>query len=58
MGQNGEVVGLFLIPVYFREIIRNVLPPSINGLILVVDNECSETLTYQIDGPNVTYRGI
>jgi hypothetical protein len=55
---DGTVVGLFSLGVYFREIIRDVLPPGTNGMIIVVDNACTETFTYQIDGPNVTYLGI
>ena len=55
---SSSVVGFLSIAIYFREIIRNVLSPGSNGMIIVIENSCSETFTYQIDGPNVTYRGI
>ena len=56
--QNGKVVGFLSIGAYFREIIRDTLPVGSNGMIIVVENTCTETFTYQIDGPNVTYHGI
>jgi Adenylate and Guanylate cyclase catalytic domain len=51
-------VGLVIVSIYWREIIRNVLPPGSNGVIIVVDNECTDSFTYQIDGPDVTYLGV
>ena len=55
---NSSVVGFLSIGVYFREIIRDVLPLGSNGMIIVVDNKCAESFTYQIDGPNTTYLGM
>jgi Adenylate and Guanylate cyclase catalytic domain len=52
------LVGLMTISIYWREIITNVLSPGSNGVIIVVDNDCTDSFTYQIDGPNVTYLGV
>jgi hypothetical protein len=37
---------------------RNVLPPGSNGTVLVVENPCTDRLTFQINGPSVKYMGV
>jgi hypothetical protein len=34
--------------VYWRNVISDILPPGRNGLVLVIENPCSPTFTYQI----------
>jgi hypothetical protein len=55
---NNTLVGVITSNVYWREIISNALPPGSYGVVVVVDNACSVSFTYQINGPNVMYLGI
>jgi hypothetical protein len=53
-----NLVGLVAASVYWREIFSNALPPGSYGVVVVVDNSCTESFTYQINGPDVTYLGV
>jgi Adenylate and Guanylate cyclase catalytic domain len=55
---NHTLVGLVAVSIYWREIIRNVLSAGSNDVIIVVDNECTDSFTYKIVGPEVTYLGV
>jgi Adenylate and Guanylate cyclase catalytic domain len=55
---NHTLVGLVTVSIYWREIIRNVLSPGSNDVVIVVDNECTDSFTYKIVGPDVTYLGV
>jgi Adenylate and Guanylate cyclase catalytic domain len=52
------VVGLVAVNVYWREIFSNALPPGLYGVVVVVDNACTDSFSYQINGPNVVYLGV
>jgi Adenylate and Guanylate cyclase catalytic domain len=56
--KNHTIVGLVTCSIYWREIFTDVLSPGSNGVIIVVDSECRDSFTYQIDGPDVTYLGV
>lgn len=52
---NG-VKGMISQEFYWRNQIKNILPPDSKGIIIVFSNECVEdSFTYQIDGPKATY---
>jgi Adenylate and Guanylate cyclase catalytic domain len=55
---NHTFVGLVTVSVYWREIISNALPPGSYGIVVVVDTACTDSFTYQINGPDVTYLGV
>jgi hypothetical protein len=55
---NHTLVGLITVSVYWREIFSSALPYSSYGVIVVVDNTCAVSFTYQINGPDVTYLGV
>lgn len=56
--RNAEsFVAIMAISIYWRDMIRDVLPPGSNGLIAVFDNPCTQSFTYRLDGPLVTYLG-
>jgi len=42
---------------YWRDIIKDVLPPGSNGVILVVSNPCNPSFTYKLNGPQDDYLG-
>mmetsp|Transcript_1718 Transcript_1718/g.4427 ORF Transcript_1718/g.4427 Transcript_1718/m.4427 type:complete len:967 (-) Transcript_1718:770-3670(-) len=56
--QQHQVVGIFSLAVYWRDTIKNILPDGHDGLIVVFENPCNPTFTYQINGPNVTFIGV
>jgi Adenylate and Guanylate cyclase catalytic domain len=55
---NHTLVGLITVSVYWREIFSSALPYGSYGVIAVVDNACTVSFTYQINGPDVTYLGV
>lgn len=54
---NQTFHGYLSMSIYWRDMLRNILPPGSEGMVVVVDNACSPSFTYQIDGPAVVYLG-
>jgi hypothetical protein len=52
-----DVVGIFSLSVYWRDTIKNILPDGSDGLLVVFENPCSPTFTYQVNGPDVIFLG-
>jgi len=52
-----DVVGIFSLSVYWRDTIRNILPDGSHGLVVVFENPCNPTFTYEINGPDVVFLG-
>jgi hypothetical protein len=52
-----ELVGVIGLSIYWRDLLTNILPPGDDGLVVVFENECNPSFTFQLDGPNVTYLG-
>jgi hypothetical protein len=52
-----QLLGFLTVSVYWRDILANILPRGDNGLVVVFENECNPTFTFQLDGPNVTFLG-
>ena len=44
-----SVVGAMSASFYWRDVMKNILPTGKRGLILVVDNPCTASFTYQIE---------
>lgn len=42
---------------YWREFIKEILPRGNNGIIVVFENGCNQTFSYQINGPDVVFLG-
>jgi len=51
------LVGMIAGSLYYRNLIRDILPTGSKGVVLVFESECAEAFTYQIDGPKVSYLG-
>jgi hypothetical protein len=45
---DDEVVAVLSSSFYWRDVMKNVLPEQSHGLIVVVENPCSASFTYQI----------
>jgi hypothetical protein len=54
---NHDFLGFTAISIYWRDLLTDLLSPGSNGIVIVFENECNPTFTYQINGPNVTYLG-
>ena len=55
---NETLAGLMVISFYWRDMMKEILPPSEEGVVIVFENECAPTFTYQIDGPKARYLGF
>jgi signal transduction histidine kinase/CheY-like chemotaxis protein len=52
-----QLAGVLVTEVYWKLFFANILSPSTSGIICVLENSFNQTLTYRIDGPDVTYLG-
>lgn len=50
-------VATFAVTLYWRDMIRDILPESARGIVVEVDNPCAASFTYRLDGPNPTLLG-
>jgi hypothetical protein len=48
---NHTVVGLFTMMFFWRDLIRDILPPGSDGTVVVLENGCNQSFSYQLDGP-------
>jgi hypothetical protein len=55
---NKTIVGIIAVSIYWRELIRDILPPGSNGITIVVQNPCNLPFTYQLHGPDIKYLGV
>jgi hypothetical protein len=55
--ENEKFVGILAMSIYWRNMIENILPPGSDGVVIVFENECNPTFTFQIFGPEVVYLG-
>jgi hypothetical protein len=54
---NGTVVGVLVLLVYWRDLIRNILADDAEGIMCVFENACRQSFTYEIHGSDVKYLG-
>jgi hypothetical protein len=52
-----NMVGVMAMTFFWRDFIENILPPGSDGTVVVFENTCGQTFTYQINGPDVVYKG-
>jgi hypothetical protein len=55
---ENNVVAFLAMSIYWRDTLKQILPPGSNGIVLVFENPCNPSFTYRIDGPNATFLGI
>jgi hypothetical protein len=56
MSEFNGVKGMISQEFYWRNLIRDILPPESKGIVLVFSNDCVEdSFTYQINGPSALY---
>lgn len=49
--------GIMTVTVYWRDLFERILPEGSDGVVIVLENACNPTCTYQINGPSVEYLG-
>jgi hypothetical protein len=49
------MVGFFSISIFWRDLLTDLLPPGSNGIVVVFENECNPTFSFEVNGPNVEY---
>ena len=52
-----DAVGLLAATWYWRDVIKDLLPEGSTGFVVVFENPCNPSFTYQLDGPNTVYLG-
>lgn len=53
-----KVVAVMTFTYYFRSFLRDILPPTTTGIVVVVENACgNQTFSYLLEGPNTIYLG-
>jgi cell division protein FtsL len=58
--EDRKVVGLLMTTLYWKVYFKDVLPPGADGIYVVLESDAkavNQTITYRIDGPDVTYLG-
>jgi Adenylate and Guanylate cyclase catalytic domain len=55
---KNAVVAILVVEIYWRDLIRDILPEGSNGIIVEVESPCNEKFSYQIFGPEVKFLGI
>ena len=51
-------VAILAISIYWRDMFKDTLTPGAHeSVAVVIENKCTSSFTYQIDGPNLTYLG-
>jgi class 3 adenylate cyclase len=54
---KNQLVALLSGIIYWRSLIRDILPKGSNGIHLVFSNPCTKSFTYEINGPKVRFLG-
>jgi hypothetical protein len=55
--EDYQFLGFVSVTIYWRDLISNLLPPGSDGIIIVFENECNPTFSFQVYGPKVQYLG-
>ena len=55
--ENSELVGIFVVTLFWKDIINDILPSGSDGITVVFSNTCGQAFTYKLHGPNATYMG-
>jgi len=53
--EDRKAVGIIAISLYWRTLIRDILPEGSRGILVTIGNECNQSFSYEINGPHVQY---
>jgi hypothetical protein len=51
---SSNVVGIFAMTFFWRDLLKDILPPGSHGAVVVVGNDCNQAFSYKIDGARVS----
>jgi hypothetical protein len=51
---SSRVVGIFATTFFWRDLLKDILPPGSDGAVVVVGNDCTQAFTYKINGAHVS----
>jgi hypothetical protein len=51
---TSNVVGVFATTFFWRDLLKDILPPGSDGAVVVVGNDCNQTFSYKINGASVS----
>ena len=57
LGRETEIKAVLLIFIYWRTYLDYILPQSSDGLVVILENTCNQTYTYEVDGIHSTFIG-
>jgi hypothetical protein len=55
--EDHEVVAIFSINMYWSSMISDILPEGSVGVLVVFESACTQTFTFEVNGPVATYLG-
>lgn len=55
--ENCSLVGVVGVVFFWRDLLRDILPPGTQGIVGVFQSSCNHTFSHQINGPQVEYLG-
>jgi class 3 adenylate cyclase len=56
--EEQSIVAVLTFAIFWRELLRDILPLGSDGVLVVFENPCGADFTYQLDGPSTTYLGV
>eukprot|EP00934_Nitzschia_sp_Nitz4_P000910 Nitzschia sp. Nitz4//scaffold439_size10204//5658//9665//NITZ4_009080-RA/size10204-processed-gene-0.12-mRNA-1//-1//CDS//3329551869//910//frame0 len=55
---NSTMVGAVIVTFFWRDLLEDILPSGIDGVVVVIDNECGNSITFTLNGPEVLFQGF
>lgn len=56
--EKESIVAVLTFAIFWRELLRDILPLDSDGVLVVFENPCGPGFTDQLDGPATTYLGV
>eukprot|EP00934_Nitzschia_sp_Nitz4_P006771 Nitzschia sp. Nitz4//scaffold112_size70979//18031//21628//NITZ4_005896-RA/size70979-processed-gene-0.34-mRNA-1//1//CDS//3329533247//6761//frame0 len=56
-GVSSEMLGVVFLVFHWPNVMHDLLPDGVNGVILVVQTSCGSSFSYEINGPHSTFLG-
>lgn len=54
--KSNKIGGIVTAAIYWRDLIKDILPDGSNGIVIVFDNPCNPSFTYQVRIPRLNLR--
>eukprot|EP00934_Nitzschia_sp_Nitz4_P004178 Nitzschia sp. Nitz4//scaffold273_size25297//1398//4964//NITZ4_008313-RA/size25297-processed-gene-0.16-mRNA-1//1//CDS//3329545238//4168//frame0 len=57
-GNQSQMLGFILLSFYWRDIMVDLLPSGVEGLVIVISTSNNNAFSYQLNGPDVVFLGF